>query len=390
MSNDHVQSSPQGSPHLSAASSSSVPPGLPSDIHVPAELAQMRSHMQRLFDELNAQRLVVQQAQQQAAAAAAAQQGVQVQLQHQQHAPRLPKIRQPSQFRGEMGFTVDDWLSELEQQFTYYGMADDARRIRFALANMAGPATRWWEKESKSNPVTTWDEFVACLHLRFRPVQAAMIARQRLGKLRQKNGQSVNAYANLFQTVLTPIGDMGDADQVHHFVNGLLPTLAGKVWERHPQNLKEAIDKAVSVEAILNFGRAAVSTSAYSFGGRGGAASSSSSVVPMDINHVSTDVRSGGDADDEAPADPDLSPAPMPASAPLGAIMAQLQAMEQRINALAQGSSSSRPSSSAQNQAKSKRVPGLSQEEVRQLRREGRCLVCKKVGHFKRECPNFQ
>ena len=50
---------------------------------------------------------------------------------------------------------------------------------------------------------------------------------------------------------------MGDADQVHHFVNGLLGPIAFKVWEKHPTTLVQAIDAAVSVEAMHNYGRAA-------------------------------------------------------------------------------------------------------------------------------------
>ena len=179
----------------------------------------------------------------------------------------LPKIRTPSSFAGAMGFAVDDWISEMQQQFVYYGASfpDDAARVRYAVAFLSGSALHWWEHEPGAQSVVSWSEFVRRLHARFRPVQAAMLARQRLGKLRQSERHTVNQYVGAFQTVLTPIVDMGDADQVHHFVNGLLPSIAAKVWERHPKTLVEAIDYAVSVEAMGNFGRAAMPFASRSF-----------------------------------------------------------------------------------------------------------------------------
>ena len=58
----------------------------------------------------------------------------------------LPKIRQPSTFSGAMGFVVDDWVGEMEQQFSYYGakFPDAGAQIRYAVAYLAGPAIHWW------------------------------------------------------------------------------------------------------------------------------------------------------------------------------------------------------------------------------------------------------
>ena len=144
---------------------------------------------------------------------------------------------------------------------------------------------QWWDKSDQETE--SWDAFVDALHTRFRPAQAPMLARQRLDKLRQRAGQSVNQYSNSFQTTLTPITDMSSADQVHHFINGLLPAIAAKVWERQPTELKAAIDIAVSIEAMSNFGRAAAAAPSSFSRAHGSTASSGS--APMDINHVSND-----------------------------------------------------------------------------------------------------
>lgn len=352
--------SPHGSPVLAAASASPRSPE--------QELLQLRADVQFLHSQVQAQQGALQR--HAAAASSASATGSAA-----TGRPFLPKLRQPSQFKGDMGFAVDDWISEMEQQFAYYDIVDPAVRIKMAVAGLAGPALRWWDQEPSRDAVHTWALFVARLHARFRPVQAAMIARQRLDKLRQKTGQSVNAYANLFQTTLTPIGDMGDADQVHHFLNGLLPPIASKAWERHPVDLRSAIDVAVSVEAMGNFGRAAAPAGQrYSYG----SSTHSSATVPMDLNFVEEDVV-GHD-----------HPSGMPIAAPQAdsmatTILAKLEAMEMRINALAQGTAGSTSASSGK-KSLGDRVPGLKSGDIDRLRAENRCFRCKKKGHFKREC----
>jgi len=353
-----------------SASSGSAPPAPPLSpeqelIHLRAQVQQMFAQQQQLLQGQAA----LHAAQQLAAAAAAA-------VPAPPAAPRvqMPKIRTAPLFKGEMGFVVDDWISEMKQQFDYYDVASDAVRIKMAVAGLSGPAVHWWEHEPDRIAVVTWDQFVARLHNRFRPVQAAMIARQRLDKLRMKPGQSVNAYANVFQTTLTPIGDMGNADQVHHFVNGLLPHIVGKVWERHPRDLKTAIDAAVSIEAMGNFGRAA---GPGGFARQHASSSSASSSAPMDLNQVGLEFKEEFEASESS-----TSAGP---SDPMSAVLAKLESMELRLNALAQGGAGS---SAGKKGSAGDKVPGLKAGDIDRLRAENRCFRCKKKGHFKRECDS--
>ena len=295
-----------------------------------------------------------------------------------QSAPRLPKIRPPSTYSGASGFAVDDWISEMAQQFSYYGaqFPDDIARIKYSVACLSGPALKWWEHVPDEQRPNSWEEFVALLRARYRPVQAAMLARQRLGKLRMGPNHAVNAYSSAFQTTLTPIVDMGDADQVHHYVNGLQPHLAGKVWERHPKSLREAIDFAVSAEAMGNFGRAAMpqrQQGGYSNYGRQhngtSSSSSSSSNVPMDINSVESFLQEESEQ------------SPPPAIDAMAAALAKMEAMQQTINSLQQGGGSNFRRNDGG------RIAGLKPGDITALRAAGKCFRCKKEGHMKNECP---
>ena len=351
-------SNPSASPHASPVHGASSPPRTAEQ-----ELVQLRVDLQAMHAQMQAQGVQLQAAQRQLQAAAPPAQGV---------APRpfLPKLKGPSSFKGDMGFAVDDWISEMEQQFGYYDIVDPAIRIKMAVASLAGPAIHWWEHEPNRGAVNSWELFKARLHARFRPVQAAMVARQRLDKLRQKVGQSVNAYANVFQSTLTPIGDMGAADQVHHFVNGLVPYVAGKVWERHPVDLRSAIDAAVSVEAMGNFGRAA---------GPGGfvrPSGASSSSAPMDLNLVGFESKEDAEEPESTP---------LGADSVTSAILAKLESMNLRINALAQGGAGAPAGKKGSHGDK---VAGLKPGDIDRLRAENRCFRCKKKGHFKRECDS--
>ena len=302
----------------------------------------------------------------------------------------LPKIRQPSTFSGAMGFAVDDWIGEMEQQFAYYGakFPNDSFKISYAASFLSGPAMHWWEHETDRAGLD-WDSFVNRLHGRFRPVQAAMLARQRLGKLRQRIGQSVNQYTSTFQTTMTPITDMGNADQVHHYVNGLVSTIAAKVWERHPTSLKEAIDFAVSAEAMGNFGRLAQGGANHSR-----SAFLSSGSVPMDtsLNNVEQhpvdadfygEVTNGGNA-------VNTTVTTSMGKDPVQALLAKMESMESRLNAVMfskQGAGDRRQHGVNRNQDHTT-VSGLKPGEIEKLRSEGRCFRCKQKGHMKNECPS--
>ena len=358
------QSSPRGS--ISAAVSSAPTQNV---VDPYAELAHLRTQVHNMAVAMQHQHQQHQLAQQPPAV----------------HTEHLPKIRQPPLYSGAGGFAVDEWLGELRQQFAYYSdkFRDDASRVKYAVAHLAGPALRWWDHASAAAQApSTWDAFVALLRERFRPLQAADYARQRLDKLRMGPQHSVSQYTNAFQVTLTPIDDMGQADQVHNYLKGLQPHLLAKVWEHRPKTLKDAIDLAVSAEATGNFSRAAAAqrSSGGAFGRQfsGAASSPYSASVPMDLNAVESFLPPLEEAEMPSP------PAPLPPSSgadPVSAMLAKMDAMQQTINALQQqqGGGGFRRSSDL--------VAGLKPGEIATLMAEGKCFRCKQKGHMKSQCP---
>lgn len=386
---------------MSAASSSGAAGGAAAAMDPYAELARlsqqvaaMQMHMQQQAEQ--AEQAVQRSAASAASSSAAAAAVVAAAASASASAPRqLPKIAPPHRFKGEMGVHADHWIGALEQQFEYYDreFATDAAKVRFGVAYLdQGTALRWYQTLPEPKPAT-WDAFVRALRARFRPVEASMVARVSLGRLRQGERNSVSAYTNAFQNLMAQIVEMSVTDQVFHFVAGLLPSLRVRVWEKLPQTLAEAIGYAASYEATIGFaGRAGGFGASPSTGGNSGfgpsssTSASSSGSVPMDINHVKLDAdgEAGEDVDLLRSHEPQETPGPARPSSE-AALLAKLEAMEHRIAALMGSGSGSKPPSQKNGRD---RVPGLQANDIGRLLREGRCFRCKMTGHMKSECPN--
>ena len=103
-----------------------------------------------------------------------------------------PKGPVPPEFHGTKvgGYEVDAWIRDMKVHAPSYGareFPDDAAKVRHAAMFLKGRAAEWWEAEDKYTGVeASWDAFVARLHDRYRPMQAAVVARERLDRLKQK------------------------------------------------------------------------------------------------------------------------------------------------------------------------------------------------------------
>jgi len=340
--------------------------------------------MQYLQQQLQSQQAQLQQAAAQAAAHT-------LQASSGASGRGLPKMRQASLFRGQVGQSADVWIAELKQQFDYYERAfvDESDRVRFAVAHLA-PGTAallWWEAELNKEQVTTFAAFVERLHARFRPVQAAMLARQQVGKLKQDAREATSGFASRFQSALAPITDMAAADQVHHFISALQPHIAKEVLGKLPGTLAEAIEHAVLFETKSNLGRSGLSAfpSRMQSGGYPSSSHASSS-APMDVNNVEEHEASDEHA---AMSESSSSSTSAPSDVPLRLLMAKLQSMEQRISAIAPGGQSRNgaPRRNGNGNARTERVQGLRPGEIDRRRAERLCFRCGEPGHQKVDCP---
>jgi hypothetical protein len=203
------------------------------------------------------------------------------------------KIPLPPPFKGEVGFMVDQWLRHLTKLLDFQAaeFPTEKSRILYAIMFFQGAAMDWWDKipTVEKDNIVTWEKFVEVLHSRFRPMQAAMLARVRLTNLKQTG--AVPAYVNLFLRELTPITDMSTADQIFNFRAGLKPNIAQKVLEKLPKTLHEAMDIAVLADAHTNkmsvpqYNYSSRSTNSGSSASRTGASSSND----MDLSNVNYD-----------------------------------------------------------------------------------------------------
>ncbi len=374
MSEHHLLSTP--------ASSSSAPHQRAAE----QVMNQMYNDMQQMHSQIQSLQAQLAQQQQQPPTSSAP-----------SSAPSLltSSIRLPTlpQFKGTLGRELDDWRVQVQLQFDAKQIPDGPTRVANAAACFSGIAAQWWDRlpspEKQAIMQGGWSDLIDRLRQRFCPVQASMMARQQLDRHRQRTGQSVNAYANSFQSVLTAIEDMSTADQIHLFVKGLNSNIAAKVIEKRPADLGAAIEAAVIAEATLQYGRSLSSSSGYLFQQRHSSAanSSSSSSVPMDINHIHAE--QGFDIQEQN----ELLQDARPEETVLAAMMSTLKAMDARINAITQNNSGNRQRTDG-NKPRGEPVNGLPFGEIERRRREGLCFKCGAKGHMKLQCtqkkPNFQ
>lgn len=297
-----------------------------------------------------------------------------------------PRLKAPpmSMFHGEIGFAVDSWLRDAEDQFEFYGreeFPDVTAKLRFVKTYMRGAARDWWDNEPEKDSIGTWEDFVERVHHRFRPLAAADFARQRLLLLKQKG--SVSSYCNLFQKEMTPIKDMGEADKIFFFRHGLRPDIAKEV--KKPKTLSEAMDQAVRAEGGIVLDRSHSQASSF-FTQRVAMPSLSNlsrnhGAAPMDINNIEyQEEESSGDQVQGV--EPAVQPAQTAAGvdSPMIALLQEMRSQNQQLFAMFQ--SRDRP----RQRATEPRVPDVTAEEVKRCRERGLCIKCKKPGHLAREC----
>jgi hypothetical protein len=300
-------------------------------------------------------------------------------------APRVdrPRLPPPAQYDGRSAAALDGWLRELQQQFDWYSMTDDAGRLRFAGALLKGIALDWWASltdaaavaggaallPSESTRPTTYADFVTRLRCRFQPINSAQTARLQLDDLRQGSKQSVHDYISSFRSLLVRVPAMDEGDRVHRFLRGLRPTVATQLRVQGVSTLDAAIAMAARVGSIAEFGAAPQSGASL--------APASAAVNPDDMI-----------MDNIEGLDRETSPAEG-TSAPV--TQAQLMAL---INAMRSDRGSNRAKESKGGGKDVATAIGkrfrLTPEQVREHFDKRQCFNCSSTEHSSRRCPKPQ
>ena len=308
--------------------------------HVQQHQAAFEQRMNQQQQEMMAQFQRLVQGTHTAAAATAPQ--------HQHHpATELPHaltrhVRAPEPYSGTNEENLKTWLLQEDTYFQLVGVTNHATRIAQVGLHLKKAALQFWAQYEVDHN-TTWDMFKEALVLRFRPIENSKIARTKLYALRQYGCKDVADYSEKFRALMENIPDMHVTDQVDHCRRGLVPHLQKELVQHEYDDLSKIMNAAVRVDHMERLVHP-------THGGR-------------PFRHGLGGQFRGGYNAPRGGVAPSSSPASTSSPMELG-----------NIN----------------NNNNRGRVPGLSQEEFRRLRTEGKCFRCKKTGHVANRCPDVK
>lgn len=182
-------------------------------------------------------------------------------------------LSKPSQFFGEHGDLVYDWINEMDMLFENCDASvTESRKVVFAKQQLRGEALRWWvnlehearrprasgvdEQDNAPRPIATWAEFKAALLEYFSPRGASEEARSQLHELRQYKFRDLAAYIEAFEKtarrIEVPPGHSIDEELVGDFKHGLSDGYVRLfLTSNHPKTLLQATRLALQAESDL-------------------------------------------------------------------------------------------------------------------------------------------
>lgn len=246
----------------------------------------------------------------------------------------ISTIGKPDKFNGDYKMNPATWIDTIREYAHLTGMPPDTH-TRFAISYLNGSAREWitsWSQEEKIAS-SNFEVFAQMVLKRYRPVDAARTARNKLVTLRQTG--SVDVYNTLFIQNVQVINDMSMADQIHHYKQGLKQPVYEKLMFEEFSTLNDMMNAATKVDHILY--TTVKRTSNYVGNGNHYNIRSHVSNVPTEVNNVNANV-------DIVDGDGSVS-----------------------VNAV--------------------RFQKLTPVERTQMMKEGRCFKCRERGHMANSCP---
>lgn len=124
----------------------------------------------------------------------------------------------PQPFNGSLpNINPDQWLQEMER-FLQVGGEKQTRWVAMSSTFLKGAASVWFNSLSDQEKMSDWSTFTDLFRQRFRPFEAARIARAAIDHLHQRG--RVMIYIEQFQQKLELVPDLPTTWQVHFFVRG--------------------------------------------------------------------------------------------------------------------------------------------------------------------------
>jgi hypothetical protein len=140
--------------------------------------------------------------------------------------------------------SVEDWIESLEAYLSFYPADSFEQQILFTSTLLQGKARTWYR--FNVDKWEAWDDFVAGLRLRFKPVADEELARKALKNCRQTRG--VSEYVDEFQSYSIQLPNRHADDELFAFMDGLRQEIRMQVALQRPQTLAEAVLHALTVE----------------------------------------------------------------------------------------------------------------------------------------------
>ncbi|XP_057825625.2 uncharacterized protein LOC131037488 [Cryptomeria japonica] len=159
---------------------------------------------------------------------------------------RLSKMTLPY-FDGTRKSSAQSWVQKLDTYLSLSPMTED-NAIKFATLHLTGIAHDWWHHglvTQDHRNITTYGEFTQRLILRFDQRHPEWYFKE-LTLLTQQG--TVEDYANEFQNLAVMVPNLSQGRLTYLFVEGLKDSIKKIVNPLEPQNLSEAIQRAIKVE----------------------------------------------------------------------------------------------------------------------------------------------
>lgn len=156
---------------------------------------------------------------------------------------KLPKLTLP-QFDGTNPL---EWIFQANQFFSYYSIAP-AQRLSQASCYMIGDALGWYQWLHNNNLLSSWEDFVRALELRFGP-SSFENHQQALFKLQQTN--TVSEYQRDFERLCNRVTGLSHDAILDCFISGLKSEIQNELAILRPTDISQAIGLAKLVEAKL-------------------------------------------------------------------------------------------------------------------------------------------